>query len=476
MDDERTLASRRARKRGAWLLLVALGIPTPGCDDPERPANAVRDAAAEGGRPDRVDPDAAPRAAGPDGAGGTGGTPEDAAAPVEASAGDSAAPADAGIDAPVDVAPPPPPAPPLYAIASTVFLPETETTYVNLIESLDVAQIDYTKSVEFPGRAAIGTFGGWLYVSDGEAPEIARLSVSGPQPREVGRLSFANFGLETAAVDEWATTFVNEGKAYLFNADSGSHIVWNPASMQITGEIEAPDLVRKNLSLDGSTAVIRGDRLYRTFFWKDWKAYRTSTEQVLATYDVTTDTLVGTAPETRCPGLNNRVERDETGALYFSNWIYNVTETLVRDAPRSCALRILPGADGFDPGWVLPFAELTQMREAAGLSYLGNGKAFLAVFHHERVMIDAMTDPNELALSPNWRLWGVDLAQRTARPLEGIDWLVGGYSTVRLDGRTFVLVPGDELAKTSVYEITGGGRATLRFEARGFAYQFVKIR
>ena len=39
-----------------------------------------------------------------------------------------------------------------------------------------------------------------------------------------------------------------------------------------------------------------------------------------------------------------------------------------------------------------------------------------------------------------------------------------------------MLVPGDEFAKTSVYEITDDGRAALRFETRGFAYQFVKIR
>jgi hypothetical protein len=466
---------RPARKvpalSGLILAAAALALPGPGCEDDEGPAlTPVVDAGPESGRPD---------AAAADTSGGTGAGSDGPAAPDVGEAPDAPGPVEVG--APADAAAPaevgPPAAPPLYAFASVVIAPESETTYINLLDTLDLTAIDYGEAIERPGRGAIAAHGGALFVSEGEEPVITRFAVtSGRELEMTGRISFANFGFEAASLDEWNTTFVSPTKAYLLDYATGSHIIWNPTSLEITGEIEAPDLVRENLDLDGSTAVVRGNRMFRTFFWKDWKAYTTSREQVLATFDVENDRLISQTSETRCPGLNNRVEVDESGALYFSNWIYNVSETLVRNAPRSCALRILPGAEGFDPGWVLPFADLTEMREAAGLSYLRGGRGFLAVFHHERVTIDAMTDPQELALSANWRLWGVDLGQRTARPIEGIDWLIGGYSTVKLDGRTFVLVPGEDLAKTSVYEVSDDGRATLRFEARGFAYQLVKIR
>lgn len=364
-----------------------------------------------------------------------------------------------------------------FAISGVIFGDDTESTYISLLPSLDVTDVDYTKALEVPGRASIASYNGWLFVSGGESATITRYSIgeNGTFSKD-SVLSFANYGFDPFYIDDWGNTFVSATKAYLTNSSSLT-VVWDPSAMTITRDIETPELDREApLTIDGSPAVVRGNRLYRTFFWKDWDEYQTLPEQYLGVFDTDNDVLLDLVPESRCPGLNNRVSQDEAGNLYFSNWVYNVTETLGTGAPKSCALRLSPGADRFDANWQLTFSDLTGGREGAAFNYLGNGKGFITVFYDENVTVDEETDLNELALSPNWRLWSVDLTSKTAAPLEGSEWLAGGYATVQQDDRTFVLVPSEDYDVTSAQEIMSSGRAEPRFDIRGFSYQLLKLR
>jgi hypothetical protein len=364
-----------------------------------------------------------------------------------------------------------------FAVSGVIFGEDTESTYVSLLPSLDVADIDYKKSLEVPGRASIAAYNGWLFVSGGESATITRYSIGEDGTfNEDGVLSFANYGFDPFYIDDWGNTFVSASKSYLTNSSSLT-VVWDPTAMKIVKEIETPELDREApLSIDGSPGIVRGNRLYRTFFWKDWDEYDTLPEQYLGVFDVEKDELLDLVPESRCPGLNNRVSQDEAGNLYFSNWVYNVTETLGKGAPKSCALTLKAGSDRFDDTWQLSFADLTGGREGAAFNYLADGKGFITVFYDENVTIDDETDLNELAQSANWKLWSVDLASETAAPLEGSDWLAGGYATVQEDNRTFVLIPSEDYAATAAQEIMSSGRSEPRFHIKGFSYQLLKLR
>ncbi|HVK75938.1 MAG TPA: hypothetical protein VM734_21550, partial [Kofleriaceae bacterium] len=318
---------------------------------------------------------------------------------------------------------------PVFVVANEVYTDDSSTTYVNVLDSLDIDQVDYTKAIEIAGgRATIATTNGWLFVAPPDEPVIIRYEIDGARKLvETGRVSFANYGLDAIWVDEWGNTFISPTKAYLTNSDDGTALVWNPTTMEITGEI-APlqDLVRAGTTINSSPSVVRGDRLYRAIFWSNWQAWETSTEQYVAVYDTTTDRMIDLVPESRCPGLSNRVARDEAGNLYFSNWVHNVSETLVRGAPKSCAVRISAGADRPDADWTLPYADVTDGREAAMFSYIGDGKAMLNVFHDERATYDENTDPSALIGTANWRLWNIDPVAKTGAPVEGLDWMAGG--------------------------------------------------
>ena len=331
------------------------------------------------------------------------------------------------------------PSPPLYAFANEIYGADDSTTYVNVLGSLDIAELDHSRGMEFGGgRATIATHGGKLFVAPPTSSVVQRFDVSDDGSMVLdGEMSFMGFGVSEVTIDSWSNTFVSAEKAYLFNSADGNTIVWNPVTMEIVGEVDPGphDLVREGWSLDGSPGEVRGDRLYRTITWANWDAWQWSEERYLAVYDITTDRRVDLVSDARCPALGNRVSRDAAGTLYFSNWIWNVGQTLVSAGPTSCVLRVLPGEDSFDPSWSLRYQDIADGREGAMFAHLGGSEALVSIFHHEQVTIDAESVPSEVPATPNWRMWHVDLETRAAAPLDGLDWNTGAISTYALDGR-----------------------------------------
>lgn len=369
---------------------------------------------------------------------------------------------------------------PLYVIANEVYTADDSTSYIHVLPSLDVRALDDAQALEYSGgRATIQTFGGALFVAGPESPVITRFSAAADgKLTETGAVGFNNYAFESVVIDDWSATFIDDGKAYLFNGVDGSTVIWNPTTLEILGEVDQSNfsLVRDApLSLNYSQAAVVGNRLFRTVSWDDWDAGEFSLEQYLAIVDLTTDTLIELIPEDRCPSLGNRVSRDEEGNQYYSNWIWNVGQTLLGDGPKSCALRIDAGAERFREDWVLPYAEMTGGREAAMFRYLQNGKGLLSVFHDERATLDPELSPDELMSTNNWRVWSMDFEARTGAPLEGLDWMAGAASSFVVGGRTFIFVPADNWTVTHVYEIVGDS-ARPAFDIDGWSFQLARLR
>ena len=369
---------------------------------------------------------------------------------------------------------------PLFAVPTEVYGADfaTSTSYIPLASSLDVDEISLDDAREVDGRASVAKVGDWLFVASSSAPVVERFEVRADGSlKDSGRLNFSNYGVpEFFAIDAWGAVFVNEEKAYIFNGSDGSHVVWNPTTLEITGEIPGPDVVVDGYNLE-SGAFVRGDRMYRIFTVLNYDSWEFLAEpQYLAVYDLEKDELIELVEETRCPQLYSRPFIDESGDIYFSGWVWTPGLALTGDYPASCALRIKDGEDTFDPDFQLDFAaELTDGREAAILRYLGDGKALLDVFHDERVTVDEDTDAQELVNTPNWRLWTVDLESRTGEPLAGFDFKAGGYQDVEGDGRTFLMVPNEDYSETTAYELAGG-EVTSGFKIQGSSYHLVRAR
>lgn len=368
----------------------------------------------------------------------------------------------------------------LFAVPTEVYGADfaSSTSFVPIVPSLDVERVGLDQAREKDGRASVMTIGNYLYVASSSAPVIERFEVQADGTLlDAGRLSFANYGLpEFFSIDAWGSITISPTKAYVFNRGSGSHVVWNPTTLEITGEIEGPDVLRDGWDVE-SVAVVRGNRLFRIFAYLDYDTWRfDSSTQYLAVYDVESDRLSNLVQDARCPLLYSRPFIDEAGDIYFSGWVWTAAEALVNGAPKNCALRVRAGQETFDPDWQLIYSDdVTEGREAGILRYLGGGQALLDVFHHERASLGGELSTEELSNTPNWRLWSVDLEQRSGAPVDGLDFKAGGYQDVNIDGRTFLMVPNDDYSETTAYEISLG-QAAAGFKIRGSSYHMVKLR
>lgn len=369
---------------------------------------------------------------------------------------------------------------PLYAIMYEVFDDTGSTSYLSLLSSLDLEEVDLSLAREFGGgRAFIQAYDGALFVGDAETPTVTRYSVAENGELLAGRtISFANYGLDTGQFDAWNVTFISPEKAYLLDFKEGTTIIWNPATMEIVGDIPAPDeFHREGLSFESTPGALRDGRLFRTVSWVNYDDAEYSTDFLLAIYDVENDRIVDLVQETRCPVPGNLVHRDEAGNIYFSNWVWPVAGALMHDAPAPCVLRINAGEDRFDPEWVLDYGDVTGGRQGAMFSYLEDGQALISAFYDERTSFDETTDPWSYVGSNNWRIWNMDLESKTGAPLEGVDFNGGAFTPVSFDGRLFLLVPGGEEDDwaTQLYEVAEG-RASPRVKLPGWSYQFVELR
>jgi hypothetical protein len=366
-----------------------------------------------------------------------------------------------------------------FVVPSEIYAPDfaTSTSYVPVVSSLDVNRIELDVAKELDGRASVAAIGDWLFVASSGEPIVSRYTINEDGSlEEAGALNFSNYGVpQWFSIDSWGGVFVNAEKAFIFNGSDGSHIIWNPSTMQITGEISGPGVGVDGYNLE-SIAVVRGNRMYRLFTALNYDTWEFLTDsQYLAVYDLDNDTLIDLIEETRCPQLYNRPFIDERGDIYWSGWVWTPGLTLTSDYPKSCALRVRNGEDEFDPEWQLNFADdVTGGREAGIMRYLGNGKALLDVFHDERVEIDADTDAQELSNTANWRLWTIDLDEKIGEPVDGLDFKAGGYTDVQVGNRTFLMVPNEDYSETTAYEVVDGA-AVKGFEIQGSSYHMVRI-
>lgn len=366
----------------------------------------------------------------------------------------------------------------VYGISVQVLGEEADNTYVSTLKNIDPQTVDTKQALEIGGRSTIATTGGWLFLGEAESPVLRRFAVGadGKLAEDKDKqLNFSNEGLSEVSLDEWNNTFISPTKAYLSDGEGG-FIVWNPTTMAISGRIPAVDLTRESLSIDGSPGFVRGNRLFRTVFWKNWDEFKTSSEQYVLVYDTDTDKLLSKTPESRCPGLNAQITADEKGTLYFSNWVYNVSETLVRGAPKSCAIRILPGVETTDPSWVLTYSDITGGKEGAGFAYTKDGKALLSVFDATGLTFDATTDISDVSKEVRWDLYTVDLETKAVAKIEGVPRSAGGYTQLKLDGMTLAFFPAASYESTTLFELPTSGPAKKRLELPGFAYQLVRLK
>ena len=134
----------------------------------------------------------------------------------------------------------------------------------------------------------------------------------------------------------------------------------------------------------------------------------------------TTDRVIGSVEESRCNQFN-WVSAASDGTAYFSPAAYYAPLRSLLGASSgvdTCALRILPGADRFEPGYALDLQALTGGRPAGDFFLASDSTAFLRVWHSELVTSSGDDEQNwETILQEPGFLWwtwqvGAEQAER----------------------------------------------------------------
>jgi hypothetical protein len=317
-----------------------------------------------------------------------------------------------------------------------------------------------------------------VFIAQAQSPEVSRYSVTDDLQlvEEAERLSFAALGVTSAQF--WNAIWLTPEKAYMNNAGGLEYIVWNPSSMQITGSVAHPVLEERpgfvvTSSSTNRGSVIREGKLYHTYYWTDENFERYQPDSRIAVYDVVTDQLLDVI-EAPCPGLDVAT-RDAEGNLYFSSWTGLPGLSLVLGEPTSCAVKIPAGSEVIDPSWTVNWPELTEGRHGAALRYQGDGYGLVSIFHHERVQFDSASDAFALIGTENWQTWRVDLAARSARPLEGIAANSGAIYAEPIGSSVFALVPTQDYQSSQIYQVDGEQAQPL-FSTRGWATRLFQLR
>lgn len=303
--------------------------------------------------------------------------------------------------------------PPLYVVQHNVNAPEGRLVYIQPLTALTAKAEGESRdrSLELSGYAAMQSFDGYLFVSNGETKRITKYEVSAAgEFTEVGELSLA---LEEIG------TFWNENFLYLdsetalyANEAARELLVWNPKKMEIVRRvpIEGLDQVSElPVTFEGLVEV--DGKIFMPVVFADWDSYQAHPAVTLVVLSAEDFSVEGIWDDDRCaipmsalPHLG--VTDDGTfyvlGDAGWSAWNHGAEP----DVPEACVLRVLPGARGFDSEFQVGLDNVIE-------GY-GDPTTLLVDDANERVYFDVLkrpTDPFEVVDD----LWDYQLEEGNTR-------------------------------------------------------------
>ena len=362
---------------------------------------------------------------------------------------------------------------PRYVLSSVVFDADyNATTYLALLDSVDVEEIDLSRAREFAGFADIWVHDGSVFVST-EDFIITKFAIEGRELLEQGRLGFASYGPTDFGLHR--NVFISPTKAYFLNGNT-EYLRCNPRSMEIEGTVPLPELPDRDglkafPGYSDRAARIRDGLLYQPMYWTDESYFKFTPDSRVLVVDVALDEIVGTL-EAPCPGLDFATG-DSAGNLYFSSWVFAPGGATELNQPATCVVQI--AAADPSPSVSFSIADVTSGHEGGVMRHLGGDRFLLSVLHDEHAPSSVAGDPQSVANGNNWRFWSYDRESGSASVLDGIDWNSGGAYSAEVDGRKLILVPTTDYSATTAYELADDGSAQRVFDTRGWSLRLFEL-
>ncbi|HVJ93350.1 MAG TPA: hypothetical protein VM580_26295 [Labilithrix sp.] len=356
-------------------------------------------------------------------------------------------------------------------------------TYVQAIPSLESGPFTNKNApVEISGNGVLMAHGESVFVGLAEEPTWVRYSVDDKGNfTETGRLSFLNYGVPYI---DFGNTIVDGETAVSLLTGPKVAVIWNPATMTITGEVDLKYLQKEGYELEVWTTISHDGLVYIPGRWADWTGGRVFPGVSLSILDPKAKAIKAVAEDDRCAS-GGRIVFDAAGYGYVMGDGRNYSDKMFAHAAKTtaqenCLLRISPGQTTFDKDYYFTIPSITGGRESISeldTAAQGSGVAFARMFYEEKLP-DGM-EPVDFAFwnEPAHKMWRIELGNPpTAKEVEGLPFAAIGFTPVSLDGKYYTGESPDKGATSDVYETDPTtNKATIKFKTDGYFYGLHKV-
>lgn len=372
---------------------------------------------------------------------------------------------------------------PLYLVHTSVSTTDSSATYLLLVNSLDAdVEPDYENAVALDGFHIV--YGRErhrdIYTGSFDTPELTKWRVNEDGTFTKGPvMNLANLGVVSASPEQSTVTFVSDTKAYFPDPPSGRLIVWNPSTMEITGEIDLGIEPLDGLEPGAPAShVLRPDgKLFIPIHWASDDFVTLGDRVRVITVDTETDSVVATDDDDRC-GYAFHATLGDDGATYIDGgpWTRVYADVLGEGfGATPCHLRVIPPESSFDDSYFVDLSTLTEGRPTGDFFPLDAETAVIRAFHPEDAPneFDGDTLAYTFQRAYRWWFWRIGEPSATLVQTDGPAVVTG--QRFHVDGRRYVVDATADYASSTLISFSGDGAMERGLTVRGSPYSVIRI-
>jgi hypothetical protein len=336
---------------------------------------------------------------------------------------------------------------------------DTFQTYLLASEQAPRGTLDLSSALELPD-ALVTQNDEAIFVGDNERLVFQRYEVKADYSFTLaGEFSLQGYGVDYINNQP---LFFSPTTAYYVDAPRGQIIVFNPTSMEITGDIQIPELLRDDYSVWLGPSYRVGDRYLAAVLY-------TNEDYTATAPDSTVGIILEDDPaepirflrDTRAVGAYLSL-LDSRGDLYLAADGLSGDLALggLQDVPSPRVLRVKNGAEEIDPSYLLDLGQLLETPATFGFWPVANDKFVVQAWASD-VDPASVLEPGDGGFGAPYFDWKfVDIAAGTAQPMRGLERAVANNTLrLQLDGQTYLQQSYELGGRAELYALNADGSA-----------------
>ena len=304
-------------------------------------------------------------------------------------------------------------------------------TYPLASEHAPTGVLDLARALELPD-ALVTQNDEAIFVGDNERITLQRYEVNSDYSFTMtGELSLQSYGVDYINSDP---LFFSPTSAYYVDAPRGQIITFNPTSMEITGDIQVPELLREDYVVWLGPSKRVGDRYLANVLYTDENWTATSPDSTIGIIiEDNRSQPIRLISDDRGVGAYLSFV-DGNGDFYFSadGLSGSLALTGTQDVPTPRVLRVRQGADAVDPSFMLDLGELLATPATFGFRPVSATKFVVQAWATDVDPASVLAPGDTPWFLPYYDWMFVDAATGEAQAVRGLE-RSAAYNTLRLE-------------------------------------------